>query len=496
MKTYYAALALSALPLAAVQTATAQTTPAQTTPAAVLAEWQALDDAMGFFELSYVISTETSEFIRLDDLVITSAMDFGFGNLNLTATLGWVELRARGDGTVAMSEADTIIMEMDTTAAMAGEVTRSQARSTMQLLDASTVISGTAGAHIYSGQYGEIQVVSQQTNWFGDGDPVKTSDTQLHTGVVYTYTTPIAPMGMADFSYSVENSTLSTSIPLDPAFGAALAISTEMTITGQQDEGQINLAAFAGETLDLSALDITLNSTIAGMTLEMEGAGTQVSMAFGASTGSFALNAQHGAFAIDISDWTQRNTFMGVPVNFSFDRFAIDASAPLGPRHRMGTSRVVLDIEGFALDEELMAMMDPSSALGRGPINLSLSAEAQTSALFDLANPVDIETMEPPELRTFRFDIAGEYTDFNFTADGSGQMQNDMPIGTGQASVTNLQSMLQRLATAGLISSFDVSLAQGMIAAMFTPGPAPGSLRSSFEMRADGTIWVNGAQMQ
>ena len=487
MKTYYAAFALSALPLAAA---------AQTTPADVLADWQALDAAFGFMEMSYTVTTETRDFIRLDDFVITSSIDMGFGSLDFTANLGWAELRAQGDGTVAFSEADTIILDMASTMEMAGEVTRSEARSTLQMLGASTIISGTPGLHNYTGQYDEIQITTQQTSWFNEGEPVKTTDTQTHRGLDYTYTIPSAPLGMASFSYSVESATIATSVPADPASAMPISVSTDMTIAARQDEGQINLAAFAGETLDLGALDFALSSTAEGMTMDMTGAGMQVQMRFGAMTGAMALNAQTGSFAFDISDITARNAIMGMPVEFSFDRFAVDASAPLGPRHRIGTSRFALDIEGFTLDDALMAMMDPSSDLGRGPLDLSVSAEGQTSALYDLANPVDPETMEPPELRSFRFDVAGAFTDFNFTADGSGQMQDDRPVGTGQASVMNLQSMLERLAAVGLISSFDMSLAQGMIAAMFTPGPAPGSLRTSVEMRADGTIWVNGVQMQ
>lgn len=481
--------ATTSLPFAAI---------AQTTPADVLAEWQAQDAAYAFLDISYDVVTDTDDLIRLENFQAEFTLDMTIMTGSFVVESSWVELRANPDGTVQYLQSDTMTMRENFTGEMMGETTRTTGTTTLRYEGLDTVISGTPGAHTYTMRY-DTEVMDAQTSTEVVGASTGNSqDSQYQTthDGVYIYTVSNGPAGQIELTSSTSGIEIDI-IQIEGSDGHQVEVNIEVEAGASTSTTRAELAMLTSDPIDLAALDLAGNARVEDLTMNISAPyGISAQIAFDAMTGQMEATSQGFDFGMALEGMSITSDNRMTPIDVSIDRLNIEARAPFGPSHRIGTSAVKLDLENLRLSDQMMAMFDPSTALGRGPLNLHIDATGQTSGLVDLNNIEAFMQGPAPELRSFRFDVKGEFTDFNFTADGTGQMQDDMPIGTGQLSVTNLQSMLNRLSQAGLIAQHEAAMASGMIAGFFTPGPAPGSLRLSVDSRADGTIWVNGAQVQ
>lgn len=189
-------------------------------------------------------------------------------------------------------------------------------------------------------------------------------------------------------------------------------------------------------------------------------------------------------------------------IDATFGPVRLDLRVPMGPE--VGDLRFALSLEEVAVAEAAWAMLDPGGLLPREPIGLEIDlggrmaidlAAMQTAEAAGAAAPPP--TLESLELRSFALSGAG------LTATASGSVAFDStgpePVptsGRGTARLEGVDRLLDALVAMGWITAEDARNARLGLAVAFRPGAAPDTREATVEMRADGSVWANGVQLQ
>lgn len=461
-----------------------------------------------YMELSgYTVSgteAESNGKVTVTDTVLTMAMAKDMGTS--TATLSTLTFAEVGDGTVRVTVPEEI--PMDFKFEVEGEEATGKAK--YMLGGADIIMSGDPGDYKVDLSASEVAMIMDMplkpgsdglmrmdmdigtlvsTSTFVQGDTP--SYDQTATAKTTTFTIDVADPeeqatayikgALDDLSYDVKGT-----LPSKPMDGdIAKALSNGLTI-----EGGFKFAS--GNT------DMTISNPEGDIAV----AGTS-----GAGTLNMLMNAERMAFNGERADGalTVQSAEIPVPVSLTMESSAFNLAVPVSQSKAAQPFEFLVKLGNFSLSDPLWGMIDPTGVMPRDPANLTvdLAGTAKLGTdIFDPASAVkiddsdDIGTLESLSIKELLLSavgakIAGEG---DFTFDNSGE--EPMPIGTLNLFASGLTDLGTNLAKLGVVKQEEVFGMMFLLSSFTTEGDEPDSLKTTIEMKEDGSIFANGTQVK
>ncbi|MDM7458548.1 MAG: DUF2125 domain-containing protein [Paracoccus sp. (in: a-proteobacteria)] len=273
-------------------------------------------------------------------------------------------------------------------------------------------------------------------------------------------------------------------LTLDSDAGAALRAG--LSFEGRVESGPIS-GTFASDQGDETGERQSSSGTFA-----LEAAALDLALsASGIIFGSTASN-----MAVELTD-----SNMGAPVSYQVADAKARVNMPLLADEAEQPFSLVYSLDGIMLDETTWAMMDPESSLPRDPASLAIDLDGTLMLRADLVDPEAGMEGEPPfqprrlNVNRFAIDAVGA----SALAEGALTFGEDVtrPVGTLNADVTGLNTLLDTLVSMGLMPADQVMGARMMIAMFARPVDGDQNrLRTELEFRENGSIFANGQQIQ
>lgn len=439
--------------------------------------------------------------------MLTPDVDFMMAMPSLT-------FKENGDGTVTVGLPDSypIVLDIHPQGEDPGKVNLSVHQTAMSM-----TASGTPDAisYAYAGQ--EIAVVL---------DSIEAPDTEGATfagavrlaGFAGTYT--FGAGEVQPFSSTFEASSMTVDVDVQaPSDDGALTFNFKAADLKGTSDGAIpegidyaDMAAamlagfnvtggleFGASTYDLDfkdgyeALKVAASMASGGLTIDMSKAG----MSYG--TRSTGLDVTLSGSEIPLPQ-----------VNLKMAESAFGLTMPITKSDAPQDVALLLKMIDVSVPEDLWGMIDPTGGLPHDPATFILDAKGTANWLVDIMAP-DAEQqmmseMMPGQLHTLDLDeleltLAGASVTAKggFTFDNSDLMTwGGMPAPDGAIDVTlmGINGLIDKLVAMGLLPQ-DQAMGGKMMLGMFAkPGAGPDTLTSKIEVKADGSVFANGQQLQ
>ena len=307
----------------------------------------------------------------------------------------------------------------------------------------------------------------------------------------------------------------------DPALGidgaqtsdsADLVLSGELTLPRGIDLMSLQSSAAFAEAVR-GGLGISLEASQGISTGEMTDSNPMLpmSLVFTAQPGVTSLVANADVLEVSTSvegmALTLRPPMVPARVDATAGSFVLGFGMPTVTADEAGEYGFELALENLEFDEAGWALIDPTSVLERGPLDLALDLGG-TAKIDMLDLMVSGEAGTPPttvpelltlDIRTLAFKALGA------AATGSGAFTFDnsmvemggppLPVGTADVRLEGGNKVIDALIKLGVITEEDAMGAR-MMMAMFGKPEGDDVLTSKIEAREGGSIFVNGQQIQ
>lgn len=284
-----------------------------------------------------------------------------------------------------------------------------------------------------------------------------------------------------------------------PAGGLALPdLAKEGRFLQAVDQGMgLTLAMSQGKSTSYSSDD----NSFMPMTIAMNMEPGHASLSLDKS--SFAMSSVTDAIALKVG-----TAMFETPVDVSFGRTAFGVKLPVQAVAEAGDYALTLELADLTLDPAVWNMFDSQNQLDHGPAQLKIDLSGKAKAdIITMAMENDLSDEENlpaamPEVQSLDINdllvkVAGGMLtgNGNFTFDNSTGMPQ--PVGTAEFVLKGANRVFDGLVSMGMMTEEDLSGARMML--MMFGNPVEGeedTLQSKVEAKADGSIFVNGQQMQ
>lgn len=233
----------------------------------------------------------------------------------------------------------------------------------------------------------------------------------------------------------------------------------------------------------------------------------------GAATYETAIALDRDGVQVDgsASDVTGRflmNEIFPVPVDFAATLGAFEMQLPVSAGDDPQDASMVLAMQGMTLNEDLWAMVDPSQALPRDPMTVSMDFDAKVKSFVDWLNFAKLQELEgsgevPGEIHSVTLnDLTIDMVGAKLTGKGAATFDNSgpmpKPVGAIDLSLVGANGLMDKLVAMGLLGEQDIMGARMMLGAFAAPDPANGedALKSKIEINEQGHILANGQRLQ
>ncbi len=189
------------------------------------------------------------------------------------------------------------------------------------------------------------------------------------------------------------------------------------------------------------------------------------------------------------------------------DEIAWDFSLPLPKQPVAQEAEMGLRIDGLQLSKAVWNMIDRAQILPRDPMDVAVDLRVGLRWLRDawLLTPQDLTGDEAPvvvetvtlndaRLSAMGSELVAKGALAALPADLFGSTSE--PVGVVDLTLTGGLTLLDNLVAAGLLAPDQAAGAKLILGLFSTEGAAPDIRHSHIEMRADGSIFANGAQLQ
>jgi hypothetical protein len=186
----------------------------------------------------------------------------------------------------------------------------------------------------------------------------------------------------------------------------------------------------------------------------------------------------------------------------SYGPLSAELRVPFGPES--GEFRYMVSVTDLTVGEAAWAALDPQGLIPREPISLVMDLGGRMTldfATFAAAEEAGMP-LPPPELESLEvraFEVSGAGLRASGTASFAFDSSTGTPVpkeGTATARIEGLDRFLDTLVGLGVVTTEDARNARLGLATVFRPGGAPDTREATIEMRADGSIFANGVQIQ
>ncbi|WP_299297392.1 DUF2125 domain-containing protein [uncultured Tateyamaria sp.] len=480
----------------------------------VWADWQAYMASTG-----YVVSGSEARgngSVTVTDLSMRSALGETPADGALEVSMGTIEFREQGDGTVAVVLPARNAYRMDL------------APETGEKIAMTLVYDQTDHNMVASGDPSEI------TYAYTAQSARMTLDSLTVDGVAIGEDVARIAMTMTDVAY--ENRTSTDTLRNVAQSMAVAGLSYDLNFADPEGEGTVGLKgamqglAFEGAgTLPLQSETQDINAMLSDG-FAFDGAFTTQSgnydMSFSGPDGSGTVNNTSQGADLRASlgpdgltyDVRQRevNTNMlmtefPLPLSFSAAEVGTGITMPLQKSNEEQDFGLAITLSDFTMSDLIWGLFDPEGQLPRDPATIAVDLSGKAKVLFDFLDPAQAAVLEetgalPGELNALTLnaltlDVAGAKLtgtgDFVFdngdlvTFDGMPR-----PEGTVNLSLVGGNGLLDKLVGMGLVPQDQAMGARMMMGLFAVPGAGPDTLNSLIEVTPEGQVLANGQRIR
>jgi len=441
---------------------------------------------------------------------VTFGMEFPEGSA--TGTLEFLEMRERGDGTVAITMSPDFPFTMSVNP-KTGEAVDFPIM--FRQVGTSIVASGGDGDITYDYLSSEIGMVIEQLIVEGEeldglieialrdidgqyasskGD-MNTFTSQMTAAVMDFAVNFTDPKGDGKIAMSGSvvglNSNSSASYPADFKMEDPTKIfDGGLNVEGEFSAGASNYSMNFQDGRDSFSGDATSSSSVL----------------------NFALKDGSIQYGGSVTDMNNRLTSPQMPfpeITYGIAEFGFNLLMPLVPSEEPSDFGFLLQLVGVEVGDMIWGMFDPSGALPRDPANIIFDVGGKMNWLVDITDPELAENFDgemPAEihelsLNDLTISVAGA------EAKGTGQFVfdnsdletfNGMPAPTGTIDIDllGINGLIDTLVNMGLLPQEQAMGARMMMGLFARPAQGEDSLTSKIEVKGDGSVFANGQQLK
>ena len=482
---------------------------ADVTAAEVWADWQTALSDMG-----YTINgsaTQSGATLAVSDAVMSMALSNGAGEV--TVTLGQITFAEKGDGSVDVTLAPQIPINVTSTPPSGGSMSmKIQLRQEMTAIN----VSGTPENMTtrYAGDRLEVAIVEFIT----DGTP-----NQIDTmNVVFAGLGGMTISKAGDLRQATQIANIK-------------GLSYEIDFTDSKNEnariqmaGALSGLAFSGTSAWPKDTDVNNTVAMVANGFKADGgffySGGQSSYTFSdPRNGSVSGNSssKSGALSVKIgpSGFAYAGEAAGIaaqaqmeslpfPISFGIEAAGFDVQVPIVKSDTPQDIALGVSLRDVTVSDMIWGMIDPTGQLPRDPATIAIHLSGKATVLADLANPEAFAESQaaPGALNEVNIDqlevkIAGA----NLSGDGGFPLDNQdlesfggmpKPVGLANLKLTGGNGLLDALVSIGVLPMEQAMGARMMMALFTTPGDGADTVTSQIEFKQDGQILANGQRLK
>ena len=467
--------------------------------------WDAWQDSMTEYAASAQITTgavdASGDTVTVTDFALNNDID---GD-TVSMTIPQIVFTGAGDGTVDITLSDTVPVEFTTGA---------DVNVKMSIKQTGTVIkaSGTPEALSYDVSADQYVIsVDKLTGTDGTID----GDMRVALNAVKGTSTMVSG-DLRESSYDLTAGTVDLLVDITAPDATSVMIS-----------GKIDGVASAGTSSAPMDLNFTDPAAMFGGAYVAKGSYTSGPSAYiiavdgtttvngtatnGPGTMSYSVGPEGLSYDITATDVNADLTSIEMPFPFKLSAasYGFAMTTPLAPTDAPVPFKLALDLSGVTVNEEIWAMVDPSSALPHDPatIKLDVTGAAQLDVPLMDAEQAQALAMEPGfpgkieslSLNNLTVDAVG------LNVNGTGEFTFDntdtttfpgmpRPDGTVTIDVAGANALIDNLITMGLIPA-EQAMMPRMMLGMFAKPVGEDAVQSVIEVK-DGQVMANGQRIR
>ncbi len=496
---------------------------ADVSPADVWQSWVEYYTSAGM-EVTEGSREDTGGTLVVRDLVIGVADDTGRFAMNVPS----VTMEDIGDGKVRMTMAPEFTAEMDVTAPegapeggdVALGVTVTQTGSEM-------VVSGSPDDQLYDVSMPEL--VMKLDKLVADGQPMDLPLTARFVDATGSYrhtktaegrrvvqdmkTGKVEVSGKGTFPESPADPGAASSGPQAFDFTASydgLAMAFDMTLPAESTMDDLDAALQAGMAMTgsfefgKSEMSGTMSGPTAGgpdQTVTMKSSSENSTLGFAMSQDGIGYNGTGGVTSVELT-----TSMMPFPIRYGIESASFDLLMPVSEREEVQPYRVATKVAGLTIGDEIWGLFDPMKQLPRDPATIDIDVSGNLKVMANIFDPAFIEGTDPAvpfmpvDVKIARFfaqAIGATVEASGELAAREGQTLQQTPAGNVSVRLEGVNTAMDKLINLGLLNPESAMQARMMMGMMMRPVEgAEDTQTSEVEFRDDGSVFVNGQQMQ
>ncbi|MGB5560108.1 MAG: DUF2125 domain-containing protein [Paracoccaceae bacterium] len=501
-KHYNSFMGASAIWLAMTGTALADVTAAE-----VWDSWKSYAESIG---QTITVGSETSIGGTLTLEGVTLAMAFPDGSAS--GTLELLELRERGDGTVAITMSQDYPLAISVNPPDGEELDMGLV---VRQAGMSMIASGGDGTIAYDYSASDMSVDVDKM-FVGGQDFAPTISFAL-TNVGGKYVMTAGDLRQIESMMTADNMTMDVKFD-DPNTGAKMDMSGSIGNLSSSSKATLPMVIDMEDPSWVFGGDFAVSgqfaSGAADYSMEMND-GTETVAAEGGSASStltFALQDGVVSYGGTSTDTEYRVSGSQIPfpqMTLGMAETAFELTMPMKQTEQPTEFGLLTKIVGLSVGDEIWAMLDPAGVLPRDPATAIIDVSGELKWLMDITNPeamANAQGAAPVELNALTVNditlsVAGASVEGkgDFTFDPTDTVTFDgMPAPTGEINFTIIgaNGLIDKLIQMGLMPEDQAMGARMMLGMFARPADGPDTLSSKIEVKGDGSVFANGQQLQ
>jgi len=469
--------------------------------------WESYKKSLGVYGESQV--NVGSETFSGDTLTVTDIeMIFEDDEVSASTLLNELQLREMGDGRVALT------FSPETSFTIEGD--EFSADLSLNIPNTEIIVSGDAEKQTFQFENMTQELVVNDITI--QGEPLDQDITFFLSGLTGSYTNTEGPMFNTDYDITATDMAIRARavIPeIDGEPGGLFDITSNIvdlaakgTVEMPRDFDEIDAAELLGQTrytIDYAVGPGQSTFQIVSVDANMSGKSSS-------EGGAFLVKFAPEGVVYDVSGKGMSGTLQDAnfpfPIDYSADAIGFNIEVPVSKADEPQPFSFDVSVVELAIGDFVWNLFDANQQLPRDPVTLTWDIDGTANPNVNLFDPMSIQAAamggNPGEinslsLKSLLFNgLGAKLTGAgNFTFDNTKMTLPGVPQPTGEATfnATGILGLMDKLGAMGLLPPEQIMGAR-MMMPMFATTIGPDELESKIEATPEGSIFINGMQIQ
>jgi hypothetical protein len=442
--------------------------------------------------------------------VSDAAMTVEAPDAKVVVTLGTIELKERGDGTVAINLPPNMPITVNATPPGEDPVTVSM---TLNDTGMTIVASGDSGRIAYDYLASEIAVSLDGIEGAKNAGDMKVSISLKDIAGKSSATTGDlremqSSMTAGSMSIDVAATNPETQGKFDlMANMADLKAESSGKMPAGADEADLNAMLAAGldmaGSLAYAASNYSMNFDESGNTMSAQATASGGGVTY--AMGPAGLNYTTTSKGLSL---TMTSSQIPFPVTVTMEDSAFGMAMPIAKSDAPQDLGMLIKLVNFAVNDEIWQMLDPTGALPHDPATVIVDVKGKANWTVDITDPTVAQNLEgmPGQLHEVNLDQlqvtaagadltgTGAFTFDNTNTEAFGGMP--APEGKVDLKIVGANALIDKLGAMGLLPDDQAMTAHMMLGMFARPGDGQDTMVSTIEVKKDGSVLANGMQLK